>query len=75
VCAADVDDTELPVDIALLEPEQLRRPQPSRGSEDHHRPVHRPEPRGHRFNLPPRLERPLLLRPPRRVRNAQLGRL
>jgi hypothetical protein len=40
-----------------------------------HRPVHPPELRSHRFDLPPPLERPLLLRPPRRVRDAARGRV
>ena len=75
VGATNVDDTELAVDVALVEPEQLRRPQSGRGREDHHRPVHRAELRGHGFDLPPRLEWPLLLRPPRRVGDAQLGRV
>src|SRR5439155_11197559 len=68
-----MDDSKLPVDVALLESEQLRWPESGRGREDHHRPVHQPELRGHGFDLPPCFERSLLLRPPRRVWDAALG--
>jgi hypothetical protein len=43
VGATNVDGTKLAVNVALVEPKQLRRSQPCRGREDHHRPVHQPE--------------------------------
>jgi hypothetical protein len=75
VGAANIDNAGSAVDVALLDPEQLGRSEPGRSREDHHRPVHRPELRGDRFDLPPRLERPLLLRPSRRVRDTEFGRV
>src|SRR6266516_3094357 len=52
--------------ISLLERKQLRRSKSGRGGEDDHRPVDGTEPLGDRLDLLPRLERPLLLVPPRR---------
>jgi hypothetical protein len=75
VGAADVDDPELPVDVAPVKPEELRRPQSGRGREDHQRSARRPELRGHGFDLPPSLEWTLLLRPSCRVGDAELGRV
>ena len=70
-----MDDPELTVDVVLLEPEQFRRSKPGRSAEDHHRSVHRSEPSDDRLDLRPGLERPLLLRPPLRVRDTVLRRV
>jgi hypothetical protein len=49
VRAPHVNDTGGAVDVAPLEPEPLRRPQPGRRGEDDHRAVHPAESRGDGF--------------------------
>jgi hypothetical protein len=70
--AAHVDDPLVAIDVALLECDPFRRPQPGRRREQDHRPVPWPDRRGDRFQLPPRLERMLLLSASRRVVDADL---
>lgn len=69
-----LNDAKLTVDVVLLEPEQFRGSQSGCGAEDHHRSIHRSELRGDCLDLCPGLERPLLLRPPLRVRDTVLRR-
>ena len=73
--AAHVDDPLLTVDVASLERDPLRRPQPGCGREQDHRPIPRSDRRGERFQLRPRLERMLLLPTPHWVVDADLGRV
>src|SRR5262249_28526292 len=73
--ATDIDDSEVAVDVATVEPEQLRRSEACRSREDHHQPVHRPELRGHGFDLTPGLKRPLLASSARRVGGASRSRV
>jgi hypothetical protein len=51
--APHVDDASIAIDVAVLEPEELGGSEPSRGGEDHHRPVHRPELRPQRPTVGP----------------------
>jgi hypothetical protein len=75
VRAPHVDDPGLAVDVAPLEPEKLRGSQPCRRGKHDHRPVHPAQPRSDGLDLIPRLEWPLLPRPPRRVTDPALGRI
>ncbi len=59
----------------MLERDPLPGPQPGRGSEEHERPVARPELGGERIELCPGLERPLLRSPALRVVDAPLRRI
>lgn len=68
--APHIDDAGPTIDVASLEPEELRGSKPGRRREDHHRPVHRPKLSHDGLDLLPRLEGPLLLRTPGRVRDA-----
>jgi hypothetical protein len=70
-----VHNAESAVDVALLEREQLRRSKPGRGGEHDHRPIDGSEPLCNDVDLLPRLERALLLVPPKRVRDAPLRRV
>ena len=73
--AAHVDDALVSVDVAFLECDPLRRPQPGRGREQDHRPVSRADRFCERFEIRPRLERTLLFPPPHRVVDTDLGRV
>ena len=73
--AANEDDTLLAIDVAFLEGDPLRRPQPRRRCKQNHRPVPRSDRPSERFQLRPGLERMLLLTPPHRVVDADLRRI
>src|SRR5439155_12231341 len=60
---AHVDDPFLAVNVALLEGDPLRRPDPCSGREQDHRPVPRPDRRPECFQFGPGLERLLPLPP------------
>jgi hypothetical protein len=58
--ASDLDDAGGAINVALLEREQLRGSKSGRGREHDHRSERRPELLGHRPDLGPGIERPLL---------------
>src|SRR5262245_12667028 len=70
--ATDVDDALVAIDVALLECDPFRWPQPGRRREQDHRPVPWPDRGSESFELRPRLERVLLPPASRRVVDADL---
>jgi hypothetical protein len=72
---AHIDDALCPVDVSFLECDPFRRAQSRRSREQDHRPVPWPDRGSERLELVPRFERMLLLAAPRRVVDADLGRV